>query len=65
MELNGKTVYGVEIDGVDHRDAPDFCDAFFSYAEYEDGMELTDDELDELKDKNGDKLYEMIWEGMY
>jgi len=42
MKLNGRQVKDAEVDGVDSEDYPDFCDAFFSYAEYEDGTPLTD-----------------------
>ena len=51
MELNGRKVVDVEVDGVDTRDYPDFCDAYFSNAVYEDtGEELTDEELEQLQD---------------
>lgn len=33
---------------VDRKDYPDFADAFVEYAEYDDGTELTDEELEEL-----------------
>jgi hypothetical protein len=63
MELNGRVVVDVEIDGVDTRDYPDFCDAYFSYAVYaDDGSELTDAELEQLSDKCGDKLNVMAFE---
>lgn len=38
----------VEVDGIDTRDYPDFCDAYVTYAEYEDGTPLTEEELDNL-----------------
>jgi hypothetical protein len=50
MELKGRKIINWEIDGVDTADYPDFCDAYFSYAEFEDGTELTDDELETLTD---------------
>ena len=59
MKLNGKTVINVQVEGVDFHDYPDFCDAFFSYAEFEDGVELTDEELDVLTEEYGDVLNEM------
>ena len=60
MELNGRKVIDVEIDGVDTTDYPDFCDAYFSYAIFEDtGAELTDNELEQLTDENGDVINEM------
>ena len=51
----------LEIDGVDTKDYPDFCDAFFSYGEFN-GRELTDDELDQLSDDYPEVLNEMAFE---
>lgn len=39
----------IEIDDIDMNDYPDFCDAYISSATYK-GVELTDDQLDELND---------------
>lgn len=61
MELNGRKVVDVEVDGIDTSDYPDFCDAYFSRGVYEDtGEELTDSELDELTEKCADALYDKI-----
>lgn len=38
------------VDGIDPKDYPDFVDAFIVYAEWSDGVELTDEELDTLND---------------
>lgn len=54
-QINFKSI---EIDGIDRRDYPDFCDAFISYAEYEDGTELSESELDELTENMGDYINE-------
>ena len=63
MELKGRTVVDVEIDGVDTRDFPDFCDAYFTYAVFEDtGEELTVDELNELMDNYPEVIGEMAFE---
>jgi hypothetical protein len=60
MELNGRKVINASVDGVDSGDYPDFCDAYFSYAVFEDTKEaLTDVELEELGDKYGDVINEM------
>lgn len=59
MLLNGCTVKNVEVDGVVGGDYPDFCDAFFSYAEYEDGTPLTDEELEQLGDENGEMINQL------
>lgn len=64
MELAGRKVKigSLEIDGVDSSDYPDFCDAYFSYAEFEDGDELTDDELNDLTDQHSDVVNMMAHE---
>ena len=47
MEL--KKIDMVEVEDIDWKDYPDFCDAFVSYAEY-DGKPMTEEQLDELND---------------
>lgn len=63
--LNGKKVVDLEVDGVDSRDYPDFADAYFSYACYEDGTPLTDDELDKLTILAGDVLWELAFDSIH
>jgi hypothetical protein len=48
----------IEVDGINHRDAPDFCDAFIASADY-DGREMTEEELEELNEDN-DFVYEAV-----
>lgn len=61
--LNGRKVVDLEIDGVDPNDYPDFCDTYFVHAVWEDtSEELTDEELEQLGDENGDILNEMAYE---
>lgn len=63
MLLNGRVVVDVEIEGADSRDYPDFCDAYFSYAVFEDTLEvLTDEELEKLTEENSDVVNEMAYE---
>ena len=56
MNINGREVNTstLEVEGVDPSDWPDFCMAYFSYAEFADGEPLTDIELDLLSDNYGD-----------
>ena len=63
--LNGKKVVDLEVDGVDPRDYPDFADAYFSYGCYEDGTELTEDELNSLTDLASDVLWEMAFDRLH
>lgn len=62
MYLNGKKVIDVAVDGVDMSDYPDFCDAYFYTGFYEDGTELTDNELEELGQEYPEVLNEMAFE---
>lgn len=63
--FKNRKVVNLEVDGVDSRDFPDFCDAYFSYACYEDGTQLTDDELNEITDLHGDVVNKMAFESFH
>jgi len=54
-EINLAFIEDVEIDGINHEDAPDYVDAYIERAKYNDPdtpdgevRDLTDDELDSL-----------------
>ena len=51
-----------EWEGIDYSDAPDYCDAYIVSAE-RDGVELTDEEIEELN--NSDLKYELLMEYLY
>jgi len=53
----------VEVEGIDTRDYPDFCDAYISYAEIN-GREATDEELEELSEDR-DFVYEMTFNQLF
>ena len=65
LQLRGRTVVDATVDGIDMTDYPDFCDAYFDSACYEDGTALTDDELIEITDNNQEILHEMIYDTIY
>ena len=50
----------LEFEDIDLRDYPDFSDAYVSYAEYEDGTALTDDELELLDLHEDDRVYDAL-----
>jgi hypothetical protein len=52
----------IEIDGIDTTDYPDFSDAYISSAIFEDGTELTVDELQLLQEELYYDMNEMIME---
>jgi len=62
LTLDGKPVdiRSIEIDGIDPTDRPDYSDAYIRYAEFEDGTELTPEELDRLQDENYGIIHDII-----
>ena len=64
MELNGKKVFASGAD-VHEWDYPDFCDAHFEDCFFEDGTELTDEEVQQLHDKYPDVLAEMAYDSLH
>lgn len=68
MELDYDRLADLEVDGIDHRDAPDFCDAFICSGSYrmDDGTyrDLTEEELDELNN-DGDLVYSLVEARLY
>lgn len=60
-EINYSTL---EVDNIDTKDYPDFCDAYFSAGEYVDGTPIEDNVLEELTE-DGDLLSEHIHSTIY
>ena len=67
IEINGKAVdvRSLEVDGVDTRDYPDFSDAYFSAGSFEDGSDMSDEELDQLSMDHGDLLHELVFDSLH
>jgi len=62
---NERKPVAFEVEGVDTRDAPDFSDAFISYAEWSDnGEPLTEEELEELN-SDSSVVYEAVISTLY
>lgn len=61
--LDYSKIDDVEIDGIDHADAPEFCDAYISSASYE-GRDMTEAELDTLNE-DSDYVYEKVINWIY
>jgi len=57
--INTNEVYGLEFEGIDHNDSPDYCDAFIASGKIGD-RDLTDEELEELNDDGDYKLTELM-----
>ena len=59
-KIDTSQVEDIEIDGIDTRDYPDFCDAFILEATYK-GREMTDEELEALNE-DSDFVYDKVME---
>ena len=53
----------IEVDGIDTKDYPDFCDAYIVSADY-DGKTMTDKQLDEINE-DGDFQHECIMNDLH
>ena len=62
-KFNKKLIDNIEVDGIDHRDYPEYVDAFISSADY-DGVEMTDEQLDELNE-DYELVSELVWEYLF
>jgi hypothetical protein len=62
-KIHNSKIDNVEVDGIDTRDYPDFCDAYISYAEYK-GKEMTEAQLDRLNEDR-DYVYECVQDRLY
>lgn len=57
-------VENVEIEGVNMRDYPDFCDAFIVAADY-DGVAMTEDQIVQMEEDYPDWKYEQVENSLY
>ena len=53
-----------ELEDVKSWDYPDFCDAYISYAEDENGNEMTEQQIEEWTENNEEEFYEMVLESL-
>ena len=67
IKFKGKKVdiSSLEMEDVDMKDYPDFTDAFFSYGEYSNGKEMTDEELSDFTDDNPDLANELAHDSLH
>ena len=61
--LDYSLIENIEFDGIDHRDYPDYCDAYITSADY-DGREMTDEELDMIND-DASFVYDSLMSYLY
>ena len=66
VKFNGREIEDLTIADVHMNDYPDFSDAHFDHAVWVDnGKDLTDDELEEFNDQNGDLIQEEAHESLH
>lgn len=56
--MDYKKIDNIEMDGIDTKDYPDFCDAYIASADY-DGVEMTEAQLDKINE-DGDFILECV-----
>ena len=61
--MDYKLIDNIEVDGIDTKDYPDFCDAYIVSADY-DGKPMTEAQLDEINE-DGDFQYECIMNDLH
>jgi len=64
MNLDLNEIDNIEVDGIDTKDYPDFCDAYISNADYK-GIPMTDEQLDYLNENHGDFVYDEVMDSMF
>ena len=58
VKMDYSKIDNIEIDGIDTKDYPDFCDAYISSADY-DGKPMTDAQLEQINE-DGDYQHQCI-----
>jgi hypothetical protein len=61
--LDYSKISNVELDGIDHSDYPDYCDAYIVSADY-DGEPMTDEQIEELNQDSSyvsEKVFDYIF----
>lgn len=53
----------IDFEGIDYKDAPDFCDAFISSADYN-GLEMTDEQLETINE-DSDFVHEELYKYLH
>lgn len=56
-------ISNISFDQIDHRDYPDYCDAYIDNADY-DGEPMTEQQLEEINE-DGDFVYEKLMEHIF
>jgi hypothetical protein len=64
MSNYNMNLINIEVEDIDMKDYPDFCDAYIAYAEDSDGIPLTEQELD-VVNEDSSYVYEQVYLNLY
>ena len=62
FKLDNVKVVDIEIDGINMKDYPDFCDSYISDAYFTNGTQLTDEQLVDLQEQNPEAFGEAVFD---
>jgi hypothetical protein len=65
MKVTDIDLNSLVIDRIDHSDHPDYCDAYYSYGEFNNGLTMTDEQLEQFQKLYPDLFYEMLTNTIY
>jgi hypothetical protein len=63
FNLDYSLIDNIQFEGIDHSDAPDYCDAYIVSADY-DGVAMTEEQI-ELLNEDTDFVYEKLMDYIY
>jgi hypothetical protein len=63
VKLDYSKIDNIEVDGIDHRDYPDYCDAYIVSADY-DGEPMTEEEI-EILNEDSQFVFETVWSKIF
>ena len=61
--MEKKLITNVKFEGIDHKDYPDYCDAYIVSADYN-GEPMTDEQIEELA-QDTELVYDLLIEHLY
>jgi hypothetical protein len=61
--MEKKLITNVKFEGIDHKDYPDYCDAYIVSADYN-GVPMNDEQIEELAQDTG-LVYDLLIEYLY
>jgi len=59
MNIDIININSIQVDGIDREDFPDMCDSYASYAEFKNGRELSDEQLDDFNELHAETVQEL------